>query len=141
MSGFAENDLTVAMVREIREQLKAQADAIRQEEYQTLLDFYEGGRAPLSEEYVKRHNAFSQAVLDIDSSIKLVASGEAVRPNSDWDRQLLSRSADYIDLNSKHFYKQDWHGGGLMTHVRQIWLLRGALGWREGQSWPHQHWC
>jgi len=28
-----------------------------------------------------------------------------------------------------------------MAHVRQIWLLRGALGWREGQSWPHQHWC
>ena len=31
-----------------------------------------------------------------------------------------------------------WH---TMAHVRQIWLLRGALGWREGQSWPHQHWC
>jgi alpha-N-arabinofuranosidase len=77
------------------------------------------GNVPI-EEYVKRHNAFSQAVLDIDPSIKLVASGEAVRPSSDWDRQLLSHSADYIDLNSKHFYKQDWHGGGLMTHVRQI---------------------
>jgi alpha-N-arabinofuranosidase len=77
------------------------------------------GNVPI-EEYVKRHNAFSQAVLDIDRSIKLVASGEAVRPDSDWDRQLLTHSADYIDLNSKHFYKQDWHGGGLMTHVRQI---------------------
>jgi alpha-N-arabinofuranosidase len=77
------------------------------------------GNVPI-EEFVKRHNAFSQAVLNIDKSIVLVASGEAVRPSSDWDRQLLSRSADYIHLNSKHFYRQDWHGGGLMTHVRQI---------------------
>ena len=72
------------------------------------------------DEFVKRHNAFSQAVLNIDPSIKLVASGEAVRASSDWDRQLLSRSAQYINLNSKHFYRQDWHAGGLMTHVRQI---------------------
>jgi alpha-N-arabinofuranosidase len=77
------------------------------------------GNVPI-EEYVKRHNAFSQALLDIDKSIKLVASGEATRPSSDWDRQLLSSCAAYINLNSKHFYKQDWHGGGLMTHVRQI---------------------
>jgi alpha-N-arabinofuranosidase len=77
------------------------------------------GNVPI-EEYVKRHNAFSQALLDIDKSIKLVASGEAVRPSSDWDRQLLTNCANYINLNSKHFYKQDWHGGGLMTHVRQI---------------------
>ncbi len=77
------------------------------------------GNVPI-EEFVKRHNSFSQALLDVDKSIKLVASGEAVRPNSDWDRQLLANCAAYIDLNSKHFYKQDWHGGGLMTHVRQI---------------------
>lgn len=31
-----------------------------------------------------------------------------------------------------------WHTA---AHVRQIWLLRGALGWQEGQSWPHQHWA
>jgi len=78
------------------------------------------GNVPI-EEFVKRHNAFSQALLDIDKSLILVASGEAVRPNSEWDRQLLSRSADYIHLNSKHFYRQDYtHGGGLLSHVRQI---------------------
>jgi alpha-L-arabinofuranosidase len=77
------------------------------------------GNVPI-EEFVKRHNDFSRAVLAVDPSIMLVASGEAVRPSSDWDRQLLSRSADYIHLNSKHFYRQDWHAGGLMTHVRQI---------------------
>ena len=77
------------------------------------------GNVPIAE-FVKRHNAFSQKLFDIDKSIKLVASGDAVRPNSDWDRQLFTNSSDYINLISKHFYRQDWHGGGLMTHVRQI---------------------
>jgi alpha-N-arabinofuranosidase len=77
------------------------------------------GHVPI-EEFVKRHNAFAQAVLKVDPSIVLVASGEAVRPSSDWDRKLLAHSAEYIHLNSKHFYRQDWHGGGLMTHVLQI---------------------
>ena len=31
-----------------------------------------------------------------------------------------------------------WH---TMAHVRQIWLLRGAMGWSEGQSRPRQHWA
>jgi alpha-L-arabinofuranosidase len=78
------------------------------------------GNVPI-EEFVKRHNSFSQALLNIDKSIILVASGEAVRPSSDWDRQLLAGSANYINLNSKHFYRQDYtHGGGLLSHVRQI---------------------
>jgi alpha-L-arabinofuranosidase len=77
------------------------------------------GSVPLKE-FIQRHNTFSQALLNVDKSIKLVASGEAVRPSSDWDRQLLANSADYINLISKHFYRQDWHGGGLLTHERQI---------------------
>ena len=28
-----------------------------------------------------------------------------------------------------------------MAHVRQIWLLRGALGLVDGKSWPQQHWA
>jgi hypothetical protein len=28
-----------------------------------------------------------------------------------------------------------------MAHVRQIWLLRGALGLTDGTSWPQQHWA
>lgn len=27
------------------------------------------------------------------------------------------------------------------AHVRQIWLLRGALGLVDGASWPRQHWA
>jgi len=85
------------------------------------------GNVPI-EEFVKRHNSFSQKLLDIDKSVKLVASGEAVLPESDWDRRLLAGCATYIDLISKHFYRQDWHGGGLMTHVRQIGDAIRAIG-------------
>ena len=28
-----------------------------------------------------------------------------------------------------------------MAHLRQIWLLRGALGLTDGKSWPQQHWA
>ena len=28
-----------------------------------------------------------------------------------------------------------------MAHVRQIWLLQGALGIIDGKSWPRQHWA
>ena len=28
-----------------------------------------------------------------------------------------------------------------MAHVRQIWLLRGALRLTDGTSWPRQHWA
>ena len=47
--------VTVELIRGIREQLKEQTDAQRREEYRTLLDFYEGGRAALQERYVKKH--------------------------------------------------------------------------------------
>jgi len=77
------------------------------------------GNVPIAE-FVKRHNDFAQAVRNVDKSIKLIASGEATRASSDWDRQLLSNCAGYMDFNSKHFYRQDYHGGGLMTHARQI---------------------
>ena len=28
-----------------------------------------------------------------------------------------------------------------LAHIRQIWLLRGALGLTDGSSWPRQHWA
>jgi hypothetical protein len=28
-----------------------------------------------------------------------------------------------------------------MAHVRQVWLLRGALGLTDGKTWPQQHWA
>ncbi|MAE59964.1 MAG: hypothetical protein CMJ49_01255 [Planctomycetaceae bacterium] len=31
-----------------------------------------------------------------------------------------------------------WH---TMAHLKQIWLLRGALGGRNDGAWPQQHWA
>lgn len=28
-----------------------------------------------------------------------------------------------------------------MTHVRQVWLLRGAMGLTDRDGWPEQHWA
>jgi alpha-N-arabinofuranosidase len=33
---------------------------------------------------------------------------------------ILANSSDRMDYISEHFYRQDYHGGGLMTHIRQI---------------------
>jgi hypothetical protein len=40
--------------------------------------------------------------------------------------------------------KSDWYMRTIChtnAHVRQIWLLRGALGLTDGKSWPQQHWA
>jgi len=39
---------------------------------------------------------------------------------------------------SDAYMRTIWH---TMAHVRQIWLLRGALGLTDGKSWPQQHWA
>lgn len=69
-----------------------------------------------TEEFVKRHNAFADAMRSADPSIKLIAVGEL----GDWDRMMLANCSESMDLISEHFYRQDWHGGGLMSHVKQI---------------------
>ncbi|MCA1755872.1 MAG: hypothetical protein LC649_00200 [Bacteroidales bacterium] len=52
----------------------------------------------------------------MDEDIILIAVGD-VGP---WDEMMLTNCSDNMDLISEHFYVQDWHGGGLMTHVRQV---------------------
>jgi alpha-N-arabinofuranosidase len=69
-----------------------------------------------TEDFVKKHNAFAQAMRTVDPDIKLIAVGDL----GDWDRMVLANCSDGMDLISEHFYRQDWHGGGLMTHVKQI---------------------
>lgn len=69
-----------------------------------------------TEQFVKKHNDFADAMRSVDPSIKLVAVGD-VGP---WDEMILANCADNMDLISEHFYRQDWHGGGLMTHINQI---------------------
>ena len=69
-----------------------------------------------TDEFVKKHNAFADAMRGADPDIKLIAVGEL----GDWDRMVLANCSESMDLISEHFYRQDWHGGGLMTHVKQI---------------------
>lgn len=69
-----------------------------------------------TEEFVKKNNEFADRMRSADPSIKLIAVGDL----GDWDKMILSNCADRMDYISEHFYKQDYHGGGLMTHVKQI---------------------
>ena len=41
-------------------------------------------------------------------------------------------------LPTDFYMRTIWH---TMAHLRQIWLLRGALGLTDGKSWPQQHWA
>ncbi len=69
-----------------------------------------------TEAFVKKHNEFAGAMKSVDGDIKLVAVGNP----GEWNEMMLTHCADNMDLISEHFYRQDWHGGGLMTHVKQI---------------------
>lgn len=68
------------------------------------------------EHYVRKHNRVAQAMWDVDPTIELVAVGNS----GEWNEQMYRSSSDYMTYISEHFYRQDWHGGGLMTHVKQI---------------------
>lgn len=66
--------------------------------------------------FVKKHAEFADAMRSVDPDIKLIAVGDPGK----WNEMMLSHNADKMDLISEHFYKQDWHGGGLMSHIKQI---------------------
>ncbi|MCU0361724.1 MAG: hypothetical protein MUE32_00050 [Bacteroidales bacterium] len=67
-------------------------------------------------DFVKKNNEFADKMRSADPSIKLIAVGDL----GDWDRMILANSSDRMDYISEHFYRQDYHGGGLMTHINQI---------------------
>lgn len=69
-----------------------------------------------TEEFVSKHNEFADMMRSADKDIVLIAVGD-VGP---WDEMMLANCSDNMDLISEHFYVQDWHGGGLMTHVKQV---------------------
>jgi alpha-N-arabinofuranosidase len=69
-----------------------------------------------TEEFVKKNNEFADKMRSVDPSIKLISVGDL----GEWDRMILENCADKMDYISEHFYKQDYHGGGLMTHINQI---------------------
>ncbi|HEO71039.1 MAG TPA: alpha-L-arabinofuranosidase, partial [Candidatus Hydrogenedentes bacterium] len=71
------------------------------------------GHMPL-EDYVKKHNAFADAMRAEDASIHLVAVGATGK----WSETMLRECAGYMDALSEHFYVGE--KPGLVSHVRQI---------------------
>ncbi|MCK5820980.1 MAG: hypothetical protein KAH17_03795, partial [Bacteroidales bacterium] len=69
-----------------------------------------------TQDFVKKHNAFAEAMRSVDQDINLVAVGDL----GQWDEMILTNCSDNMEYISEHFYRQDWHGGGLMTHINQI---------------------
>lgn len=72
------------------------------------------GHMPI-EDYVVKHNKVAQAMWDVDPNIDLIAVGYPGK----WNDMMYENCADYMTYISEHFYKQDWHAGGLLTHVNQ----------------------
>ncbi len=68
------------------------------------------------EEYVKKHNETARLMWAVDPTIELIAVGYPGR----WNDMIYTHCAENMTYISEHFYKQDWHAGGLMTHVKQI---------------------
>ncbi len=73
------------------------------------------GHMPI-EDYVVKHNKVAQAMWDVDPNIELIAVGYPGK----WNDMMYKNCADYMTYISEHFYKQDWHAGGLLTHVTQM---------------------
>jgi alpha-L-arabinofuranosidase len=69
-----------------------------------------------TEQFVAKNNEFADKMRSADPGIKLISVGDL----GDWDKMILSNCSDRMDYLSEHFYRQDYHGGGLMTHVKQI---------------------
>jgi len=82
-----------------------------------------------TEKFVQKHNDFAKAMRSVDQDIILVAVGDLGK----WDEMMLTHCSDHMDYISEHFYRQDWHGGGLMTHIQQIpeAIRQKAVGHRK----------
>lgn len=68
------------------------------------------------DEYVKKHNETARLMWAVDPTIELIAVGYP----GHWNNMMYTHCADKMTYISEHFYRQDWHAGGLMTHVKQI---------------------
>lgn len=71
------------------------------------------GHMPL-EDYVQKHNAYVDAMREVDPSIRVIGVGATGK----WSETMLGQCAEHMDLLSEHFYC----GGTkrLLSHVRQI---------------------
>ena len=81
--------------------------------------------------YIKKHNAFAEAMLAADPSIKLIGVGDVGK----WSKGMLKHCADHMDLISEHFYRQE-RPKSLSAHVAQIpdaihSITKAHRGYRE----------
>jgi hypothetical protein len=65
-----------------------------------------------------------------DAAMEIIASAE----ESDLRRPIR----EWWKAASDAYMRTIFHA---LAHLRQIWLLRGALGLTDGKSWPQQHWA
>ena len=78
---------------------------------------------PSTQELLEKLGAVRDSAMEIIDSAE---GGELRRPLRQWKAA------------SDPYMRTIWHA---MAHLRQIWLLRGALGLSDGKSWPQQHWA
>ena len=71
------------------------------------------GHMPLAD-YIKKHNAFAQAIRGIDPSVRLFAVGAVGK----WSEGMMQHCAEQMDLISEHFYCKSKRN--LVSHVGQI---------------------
>jgi alpha-N-arabinofuranosidase len=64
--------------------------------------------------YTLKHNQVEAKMREVDPGIFTVATGNV----GDWSKGMLTRSADYMDALSEHFYKRD--KANVAEHVQQI---------------------
>ncbi len=102
--------------------------------------------------YVLKHNEVAQAMLDADSELILIASGDLDRINHDtdpvqsrrgipWTEGMLLESSDYMDLISEHFYvgRTPWSETGRVSLEEHIASMQSSIrskaeGHRELQA-------
>ena len=71
-------------------------------------------------------------------ALKAVRDSAMVNIDAATDEDLRRPVNDHFKVVADMYMRTIFHA---MAHVRQIWLLRGALGLTDGKSWPQQHWA
>ena len=94
------------------------------------------GHMPV-EDYVMKHNKVAEAMWAVDPNIELIAVGYPGK----WNDWMYENCADHMTYISEHFYKQDWHAGGLLTHVQQMPEVVGKFTVGRGADLadPHEY--
>ena len=79
---------------------------------------------------LERHRALREAVLaGLERATVVDLLGPGVAAETYWCKEHRRTSADA-------YARTIWH---TMTHVRQIWLLRGLMDLTDKNGWPQQH--